>query len=38
MRHAWLMATVLAAPAFAQPASDRLDDTQRLGQDRKSVV
>ena len=32
MRHAWLMATVLAAPAFAQPASDRLDDTQRLGQ------
>jgi len=32
MRHAWLMATVLAAPAFAQPASDKLDDTQRLGQ------
>jgi mono/diheme cytochrome c family protein len=32
MRHAWLMATVLAAPALAQPASDKLDDTQRLGQ------
>jgi mono/diheme cytochrome c family protein len=32
MRHAWLIATVLAGPAFAQPASDKLDDTQRLGQ------
>ena len=31
MRHAWLIATGLAAgPAFAQPAD--LDDTQRLGQ------
>jgi mono/diheme cytochrome c family protein len=32
MRHAWLMATVLAGPAFAQPASDKLDDSQQLGQ------
>ncbi|HEY2137166.1 MAG TPA: cytochrome c [Xanthobacteraceae bacterium] len=33
MRYAWLMAIAFAAgPAFAQPAADKLDDTQRLGQ------
>jgi mono/diheme cytochrome c family protein len=32
MRHAWLMMVLAAGPAFAQPATDKLDDTQQRGQ------